>query len=464
MADTTTSSSAGTSESPRTKHDPVSFEALFLLAGPGPVPEPQLCRACERPSTLPKLLDCLHSVCGECVATAVAASPFTDCPTCDLQSRTKDRIPDYVVEHFLAVSEGHRTTHVCALHEDAHGAAPEAATFYCCTCYVFMCSVCNSDHRHHVSFGSHATVFLDDLTPEMVRVPVTCPTHGSRQLISGFCTTCRVSVCVTCTSSTHNTHTVVADGLDTVIYAEARRALDEELARPLQLSKLDGMAMTLRTLDELLTAGTSNVKTQNAVIDEWARDGPAARQVRADVLRAELVAKWDVRSKALITQRRDVARRVHAFAQAQSYATALCRIAAPREVLMASAFVKRQMSAFRSWLRPVQPCVSRDHITVILDAMGAASNATMHGHVTEPTMRLWMQGCPPHTGGDREYIYMWLEDRTMHSAGCPCWSSMTWPRMHGRQRRPCPRLEPDWRVPCSTTASMLAVGTSMEKQ
>ena len=387
-----------------TSHDPLPFDILLDLAGHGPVPEPQLCRSCGRPTTLPKLLDCLHSVCEGCNA----ARPFLmDCPTCHIPSRTKNRIPDYVAEHFLAVSDRGRTAHVCAVHEDAEGAVPEPATFYCGTCSVFLCSACSAEHRQHTSFHSHVTVLLEDLTPEMVRVPVTCPSHGKDQLISGFCTICRVGVCPTCMTGAHHTHPIVTAGLDTSVYAEACRTLDEELVRPVLPSMLDAVATTLRTIDELLAAGTANVKTQHAVIDEWTRDGLAARQERAEVLRGEVVAKWDACCKALTSQRRDVARRVHAFAQARNYATALCRIGAPREVLMASPFVKRRLSALRSWLRPIEPCVSRDPITVTLDARRVeGGDVTTHGHVSEPSMRPWQQGRPPGTWGDRECIFV----------------------------------------------------------
>ncbi len=385
---------------------PLSFSDLLDLAGPGPVPEPQQCRACERPITQTKLLDCLHSVCGDCATIAVSAGPSMDCPTCHLPSRTPDprSIPDYVAEHFLAVSDLGRTHHTCGVHQD--GDAPEPATFYCTSCNVFMCSVCNVEHRKRSSFHSHEPVLLDELTPEMVRVPVSCPSHVKDQLISGFCTTCRVGVCPTCMTGDHHTHSTVIDGLDTSVYAEVCRALDEELARPVPPSKLDGVAETLRTLDALLTAGTANVKTQHAVIDEWARDGTDSVRARAEALRGELVAKWDVCREALTTQRRDVSRRVHAFAQTRNYATALVRIAAPLEVLMAGAFVKQRLSAFRSWLRLIEPCVSLDPITVSLTAVAEGVNVIAHGSVSEPNMSPWQQGRPPGIVGGHACIYI----------------------------------------------------------
>ncbi len=274
-----------------------------------------------------------------------------------------DRLPDYVAEHFQAVSDGGKTGHVCAVHEDVDGVAPEPATFYCASCSVFMCSVCTAEHRQHASFHTHVPVVLDDLTPEMVRVPMTCPMHGKDQLITGFCTNCRVGVCSACLTGDHQTHTMVADGLDSSVYAEACRTLDEELARPVPLLQLAGVAKTLRSLDELLMAGTANVKSQHAVIDQWAQPGMPAMHERAEVLRGDVVAKWDVRRKALQTQRRDVVRRVHAFAQVRNYTAALRRICVPCEVLMASTFLKRRLSALRSWLRTIKPCVSREPIT-----------------------------------------------------------------------------------------------------
>ncbi len=342
------------------------------------------------------------------MTAAVAAGASMDCPTCHLPSRTPywyktPIVPDYVAEHFLAVSDRGQASHVCGVHEED---PPEPATFCCTACSVFMCSICPVEHRQHASFFTHTPVLLEDLTPEMVRVPVTCPSHGKDQLISGFCTACRVGVCSTCMTGDHHTHVIVTDGLDTSVYAEACRTLDEELARPVPPSKLDGVAATLRTLDELLAAGTANVKTQHAVIDEWARDGSAAVIARAEVLRGEVVAKWDVRRKALATQRRDVARRVHAFEQACAYTTALCRIGSPCEVLMVSTFIKRRLRALRSWLRPIEPCVSRDPITVTLNPAAEGVKVVTLGHVSDPRMRLWQQGHPPHSVHSDGRIYI----------------------------------------------------------
>ncbi len=392
----------------------MQLDALVGLAGHGPVPQPQVCRGCERPNTRAMLLDCLHSVCTGCFAAAVSARTLLDCPTCHLPSRTHKRSPhrDYVVDHFLAVSDTGRASHMCTLHTEEQGAVPaEPATFYCSACSAFMCSVCCVEHRRDTSFHTHAPVFLEDLTPEMVHVPVTCATHGDDQLICAFCSTCSLGVCQACTMGDHRTHTLVTADLDTSVYLEVCRKLDAELARPVPPSKLDGVTTTLLTLDELIASGTANVQAQHAVIDEWARTDIDARQARAEELRRGVITKWSVRRKALATQRQDVARRVHAFKHAQSYAAALRRICSAREVLTVGAFVKERLSAFRSWLRHIEPCVSREPMTVMLldtvvsDTVVSETGVPTLSSVSDPSMRPWEQGQPPSVSGDvRIYV------------------------------------------------------------
>ena len=373
------------------------FDDLLALTGSGPVPESQVCRICGMHNTRAMLLDCLHSVCGECFAAAVDAHTLLSCPTCQLPSRTHDRAPhrDYVAGHFLAVSDSHRANHVCTVHDKESD--PEPATFYCKDCNAFMCSICSAEHCQHPPFQPHVALLLEDLTPEMVSLPMTCPSHGDDRLISGFCTTCRVSVCPTCLSGIdHHTHTIMTADMETSVYYDVCRKLDIELERPLSASKLNGVATTLRTLDEFLTASTAKAQAQHAVIDEWACDETPDVRARAEELRCEVDTKWSVWRQALMTQRRDVAQRVHALAQACIYTTVLRRIGTPREVLAVGPFVRQRVSALRSWLYPIQPCVSRDPILLPRDKPTWLRQVMRNNsHVSEPSVQPWQQGRPP---------------------------------------------------------------------
>ncbi len=233
------------------------------------------CPSCDRSITPTALLCCLHSVCEACKATAVAAGPFMDCSLCHRTSNTADlpTLDDYLAQRLARpASQGDL---MCQVHNADEAAEP--ATYFCGTCSFFMCSTCNAEHFQHASFCEHVPELITTLTPEMMRVRVTCPSHGKGQLIIGFCTSCHTSVCPTCITNGHHAHTVVADGLDSTVYLEECRSLDEVLARPLlSHGSVDGVVMTLRTIDELLEAGTANVTTQHAVIEEWARGGTAA--------------------------------------------------------------------------------------------------------------------------------------------------------------------------------------------
>ena len=395
---------------PRHEH-PVSFDNLLDLAGPGPTPDPQRCRRCDGPNVHAMLLECLHSVCGDCMASMSASVPAMVCPTCQIPSRISTRalVRDYVAGHFLAVSDSERGRgdHVCAVHEVADvPTSPEPATFYCVSCLAFMCSICTADHREQTASKAHTIVFLDDMTPEMVSLPVTCPSHGDANLISGFCATCHIGVCANCMLSDHDAHTLVTVDLDTTIYTGVCHMLGEEVARPVPPATLDSLATTLRTLDDLLVAVTANMTTTCTAIDDWARDGSAVRQARAHQLRTELMATCDVHLTALATQRRDVAQRVYAVAQARSYVTALRRVSTPRELLMTGAFVKRRLSALRSWLRPIEPCVSRGPITISLDASIGDSDVAAHGAISAPVIQPWQQGRPPRREKGDVCIYV----------------------------------------------------------
>ena len=268
-----------------------------------------------------------------------------------------------------------------------------------------MCAICCAEHRQHISFRSHVPVLVDDVTPEMVHVPVTCPMHGDDHLISGFCANCRVGVCSACVAGVHIAHTIERDNLDTTIYADVCRRFDEELTvRP---SQLNGIAATLRILDELMAAGTANVQTQHAIVANWAATSNSQAQTCATDMVTRVNAMWDERRQALAAQRHDVAQRVHAFDQAHHYATALRRLGSTREILAASAFATQRLSALRTWLRPVEPCVSCVPITVVISLVtGLMVNGRLaYGQVAGPPINPWQQGWSPRTIRGRAHIY-----------------------------------------------------------
>ncbi len=381
----------------------MTFNALVSLAGYGPVAEPQVCRSCGKVNLRAMLLDCLHSFCGSCYAASVAACGPLTCPTCGLLSHTHDREPyrDYVADHFLAVSDMMRTEHVCAvpdLHDDS--GTPEPATFYCVECSTFMCSICAAAHRQDTSAPNHATVMLEDLTPDMVRMPVVCPYHGDGATISGYCWSCHQGVCPACIPANHIAHDIITHGLETSVYLDVCNMLDAELAHPLSSVKSDAVAMTLLSIDACLSAGSANVRTQLRAIDEWACHGAPATLPRAQELRSEVESEWAKRQECLATQRTDVARRVHAFSHAVSYGSALRRVGAALEVVMVGAFVARRISALGSWLHAITPCVSNEPVVVILSEEGSPL-----GRVAGPRIRPWQQGWPPLGDIGTLYIY-----------------------------------------------------------
>ena len=189
--------------------------------------EQLLCPVCLEKFTEPKLLDCHHTFCTNCLLRIVnnCESVCVTCPTC----RAETQIPERGVENFatnffvnnmlgyLSLDGGqlekNRAERKCEACDEPEFA--DVATSRCVDCAKVLCGACVADHKRGRSTLDHRVVALlgvdaDCEKQELDRYSISfCKTH-TRNVIKYYCMTCDTTVCRVCTILEHREHRYTA--------------------------------------------------------------------------------------------------------------------------------------------------------------------------------------------------------------------------------------------------------------
>ncbi|XP_072471892.1 LOW QUALITY PROTEIN: transcription intermediary factor 1-beta [Notamacropus eugenii] len=181
-----------------------------------------VCRERLRPEREPRLLPCLHSVCGQCLllgpasapggATGTATGPaaannggdgaVVDCPVCKQQCFAKD-----IVENYFMRDSGAKTApdpkdanQCCTSCEDN---AP--ATSYCVECSEPLCETCVEAHQRVKYTKDHTVRSTGPAKSRDGERTVYCSVHKHEPLVL-FCESCDTLTCRDCQLNAHKDH------------------------------------------------------------------------------------------------------------------------------------------------------------------------------------------------------------------------------------------------------------------
>ncbi|XP_038062536.1 E3 ubiquitin-protein ligase TRIM71-like [Patiria miniata] len=178
------------------------------------------CSICQERYQQPKILECLHSFCAQCLlkycSTKHKGSTAIPCPVC----RQETKLPESgvqglktnfyligLVEEFelqeRVVCSGD-TKLLCETCDDGN-----EATHRCLDCSLNICSRCHSSHKRVPVTSSHVIATLEDvregkvkLKKENPRQHPKCPVHEG-EVARFFCKTCDTLICRDCTVIDH---------------------------------------------------------------------------------------------------------------------------------------------------------------------------------------------------------------------------------------------------------------------
>ena len=187
---------------------------------------PSTCQLCAQPYTDPRVLNCLHSFCLECILKEVErlqakrdGRPHQDfpCPACNkfvsipvggVKNLPQDLHLDFEVKvaQYRGRIAGSSKTACDVCIDDSSG----SAVGFCCTCLKFLCQLCFTYHQRSRELHLHSVLALDkELSKERlatVRPPEpSCSLHGKK--LKFYCKGCNDLICRDCTVVAHKGHT-----------------------------------------------------------------------------------------------------------------------------------------------------------------------------------------------------------------------------------------------------------------
>ena len=167
-------------------------------------------------------MPCLHSFCKKCLEQKLeeqgSSAGSIKCPTCDTVSTLPSGgVASLPSNHWLA-HQAEVSSYQKKIKDGAdipcgrcvEGTSGTAVAF-CCSCCLFLCSLCQEDHRRYretvshelVTTGEKKTVMDTKVVPSCK--PAMCVTHPKEEL-KFYCGTCKCLVCRDCIAMEHTSH------------------------------------------------------------------------------------------------------------------------------------------------------------------------------------------------------------------------------------------------------------------
>ena len=158
------------------------------------------CSKCHEILTEPRLLDCLHYVCFECIRKHFALYKQVVCPDCEHVTEKRDikelAIPFHISD-IINSSQAKRKCLQCDMNQEPYQ--------FCSVCGP-ICETCTDSHKAMKTFKEHE---LSSLERKQVDKPI-CE-HGKK--LDLYCKECSIICCEKCNCSKNNHECVLVDTL-----------------------------------------------------------------------------------------------------------------------------------------------------------------------------------------------------------------------------------------------------------
>ena len=177
------------------------------------------CAICLDAFKDPKLLQCFHVYCKDCLQRLVVTDRQGQlslcCPTCRQSTLlppatgVSDLQPAFHIHHLFEIQDAlEKVKEPKKVMCGKCTKAQQPATSYCRDCGEFICAMCTTIHSHWDDFAEHEVVALEQLESKMKeldalkKVTLYCSLHKGKEL-EIYCETCEELICHNCTVTKH---------------------------------------------------------------------------------------------------------------------------------------------------------------------------------------------------------------------------------------------------------------------
>ena len=272
------------------------------------------CAICLDAFKDPKLLQCFHVYCKDCLKKLVVQDKQGQislrCPTCRKSthlpqgSTMSDLQPAFHIHHLFDIQDAFEKVKVPQ--KIVCGKCTKetrSATSYCRDCGEFICATCADVHKQWDSFSNHEVVPLEDFEKKvkqldaLKRVTLYCSLHQGKQL-ELYCETCEELICHNCIVKKHRDHQY---DLVTDTFQRQKGEIVASL-EPIE-GKLESINKILKQIDAQSKAAKAKRDVIDAEIQEKTREFQAMLELRKDELTGQLDETTQLTLKNLAAQR-----------------------------------------------------------------------------------------------------------------------------------------------------------------
>ena len=237
------------------------------------------CPDCLKQLRIPRLMDCLHTLCEDCMRNRMVPGGMIACPLCSKDTRVPPAgfavLPtNWVINaqqrKIFAEQAGSGTMPLC---EECIMEEECPAVGMCIECRVFLCETHNRAHKRSRMTRDHSLIEKEeglstsDIQSEFSAATVACGVHPHRPIL-GFCSDCRRTYCVNCRRLSHSDHKLLE--LDEAsVYA--RQALKQQHLAITE-SLMPEVSLAIKDVDNTLDSIEDRSQELSTKITTWVQN------------------------------------------------------------------------------------------------------------------------------------------------------------------------------------------------
>ena len=326
------------------------------------------CAICLDDFKDPKLLQCFHVYCKDCLQRLVVQDQqgqlSLSCPTC----RQSTVLPQatgvsglqsaFHVHHLLEIKDALEKVKEPQNVKCDKCKPPQPATSYCRDCGEFICATCTTVHKQWDAFSKHEVVAMEQFESKvkqldvLKKVTLYCPLHQGKEL-EIYCETCEELICHNCIVKKHRDHhyDLVSDTFEKH-KAEITTSLDKvEEKLGLTDEALEQLDVRSQDLDDRQAAVEENIQRERKLLIE-------AIEARTTELMGKADSYTKMKKKNLSAQRNGLETVQTQLASCLSFVRDSLKRGSEGEVMKMKNGVMKQMKEMTENFKPdmLPPC------------------------------------------------------------------------------------------------------------